>query len=104
MNFSDEQNNILQKAIDTWGEEAQNSMVIGELGELLTLYGRKAQGRDTEEDWISEIADVLIIVEQLARMHGYNKVKRMVDTKMERLKGRLSKYDNLKDTNNDNQE
>lgn len=103
MNFSDEQNNILQKAIDTWGEEAQNSMVIGELGELLTLYGRKAQGRDTEEDWISEIADVLIIVEQLARMHGYDRVRQMIDTKMDRLNNRLSKYHNMKYTKNDNQ-
>jgi len=37
-------------------------MAVGECGEFLTLVGRKAQNRDTVEDWISEISDVIIMM------------------------------------------
>lgn len=97
MNFSDQHHKILQKALDVWGEHTQYSMAVGELGELLTLYGRRVQGRDVEEDWISEIADVIIILEQLARMHGYDKVCQKIEYKMERLSNRLDPLKKIDD-------
>ena len=66
-------------------------MLIGEFGELLTLFGRRAQGRDTPEDWISEIADCMIMLEQMAIMHGYVKVQEKLDYKIQRLQNRLPK-------------
>ena len=33
-------------------------MLIGEMGELLTLFGRRAQWRDSREQWISEISPI----------------------------------------------
>ena len=42
------------------------SMMVGEIGELLTLVGRSMQGRDQLEDWVDELADVYLQVHILA--------------------------------------
>lgn len=95
MKFTSDQNITLQNALDTWGERDQKAMAIGEVGEYLSLVGRQAQNRASNEDWISEIADVIIMMEQMAKLYGYNKVQEMVDYKMHRLAGKLASYDNL---------
>ena len=61
---------LSNRATKTWGTEKQTSVCIGEIGELLTLFGRDAQGRTTKEDWCSEIADVIICAWQLSRLAG----------------------------------
>lgn len=43
------------------------------------------------EDWVSEIADVSIMMEQMAHMRGYEVVQDMINTKLQRLKERLLK-------------
>ena len=85
MHFTEEENKTLRGAIDVWGRRSQLDMAIGEIGELLTLVGRQAQNRDTDEDWATEIADVMITVEQLAHMIGYEAVQEKKNYKMERL-------------------
>lgn len=92
MKFTEEQQIVLQAAITTWGEYEQECMAVGECGEFIALQGKKVQGRATPEDWISEIADVTIMMEQLARMHGYEAVQEMVNYKLARLKTRLEKH------------
>ncbi len=91
MKFTEEQQEILKKCIEVWGVEAQELMAVGECGEFITLQGRKAQGRDTNEDWVSEIADVSIMMEQMAHMRGYEVVQDMINIKLQRLKERLLK-------------
>lgn len=89
MEFTTGQHDVLQSAIRMWGENAQEAMLVGEVGELLTMFGRRSQGRDTPEDWVSEIADVIIMLEQLAKMRGYAEVKVEVDRKMSRLEDKI---------------
>ena len=55
----------LKEIIEHYGKENQLQMVVGEIGELLTLFGKEAQGRASKDDWIEEIADVEIMLEQL---------------------------------------
>ena len=55
----------LKEIIEHYGKENQLKMVVGEIGELLTLFGKEAQGRASKDDWIEEIADVEIMLEQL---------------------------------------
>ena len=55
----------LKEIIEHYGKENQLRMVVGEIGELLTLFGKEAQGRASKEDWVEEIADVEIMLEQL---------------------------------------
>lgn len=92
MIFTEQHRQTLSAAIQTWGVSEQESMAIGECGEFLGLFGKRAQGRATEDDWISEISDVIIMMEQMSHMHGYDKVKSMVDYKMARLKVRLESH------------
>lgn len=92
MKFTEEQHKILDAAIQTWGEQAQEAMAVGECGEFIALQGRKAQGRTTPEDWVSEIADVYIMMEQMAKMHGYLTVQQAIDYKLNRLKARLESH------------
>lgn len=92
MKFTEEQQVVLQAAIQAWGEYLQECMAVGECGEFIALQGKKVQGRATSEDWISEIADVTIMMEQMARMHGYEAVQEMINYKMARLKTRLESH------------
>jgi NTP pyrophosphatase (non-canonical NTP hydrolase) len=55
----------LKEIIEHYGKENQLQMVVGEIGELLALFGKEAQGRASKEDWVEEIADVEIMLEQL---------------------------------------
>jgi hypothetical protein len=89
MNFTEDQRNTLQLALYSWGKEDQLAMAVGECGEFITLVGRRAQKRDTPEDWISEIADNIILMEQMAHLFGYDEVKQMVEYKINRTKNKL---------------
>ena len=54
------------------------SMMVGEIGELLTLVGRSMQGRDQLEDWVDELADVYLQVHIFAtRLNKQLFIKRL---------------------------
>ena len=80
---------ILRSAIALWGEKSQFDLAVGEIGELLTLFGRRAQGRDTKDQWVSEIADVLIMMSQLALIVGPEEVEAEMARKLARLEQRV---------------
>jgi NTP pyrophosphatase (non-canonical NTP hydrolase) len=85
---------ILQKAVDTWGRDSQISMFIGEVGELLSLFGRDVQGRASKKDWVSELADVYIMLAQMIKMEGESLVQKAIDYKMHRLEIKLAEHTN----------
>ena len=89
--FNDDFPDICRLATKTWGVESQEAMAVGEIGELLTMFGRRVQYRDCEDQWIDEIADCLIMLNQLAHLHGYNKVEDRVGDKIHRLRLKLMK-------------
>ncbi len=80
---------ILKKAIAHFGKESQVFVAIGEMGELLADFGRLAQGRITENNMADEIADVTIMMRQLALIYGAKKVDAVIELKMDRIKRRL---------------
>lgn len=82
---------VLQTAVDTWGEYEQVMMAIGECGEFLTLMGRKVQGRLIESDMHDEIADVLIMMHQMANIYGIDHVRARVRHKLRKLAAKLDK-------------
>lgn len=105
MNFTKDQHITLQNALDTWGEHDQKAMAIGEVGEYLTLVGKQVQGRATDSDWVSEIADVIIMMEQMAKIYGYERVQQEINYKTYRLANKLYEYSNnilVSDNDNDN--
>lgn len=89
MNLTTHQHQVLNDAIAFWGQESQIAMAIGEIGELLTLFGRAAQGRDDDDQWRDEIADVLITVMQMAKIYGESEVWGRVALKIARLESKL---------------
>lgn len=81
--------NIAARAIAKWGNHSQEMVALGELGELITLFGRRAQRRDTPEEWIDEIADGFIMLTQLAHIHGTEAVNLRLDQKLKKLSERI---------------
>lgn len=83
---------VLQGALRAWGRDSQIDMAFGECGEFVALCGRQRQGRATEEDWISEIADCFVMMAQMREIFGREKVDAMIDFKIDRLKQKLLKH------------
>lgn len=83
--ITEKQRQILQRAVDLYGHESQIQMAFGECGEFITLAGRRVQGRMKPQDMISEIADVIITMHQMAMIHGEDAVKAEIESKLCRL-------------------
>jgi len=82
---------LYRKAISKWGEDAQVNMVYEEIGELLTALARFKRGRSNTFDVMTELADVSIMVEQMATLMDYDDFEKEKDRKLNRLKERLEK-------------
>ncbi len=80
---------LLKRAIRVYGAENQIDKAIEECGELITAIARCRTGRADEMDIITEVADVFIMVNQLAIIYGINAVSEEVDKKLRRLEKRL---------------
>jgi NTP pyrophosphatase (non-canonical NTP hydrolase) len=84
---------LYDKAIKTWGIEAQRNMAFEEIGELLVALAQDRRGRVTKEEIITELADVTIMCEQLATILGYDDYEKELDRKLIRLRDeKLAKY------------
>lgn len=88
-----EKEELYLKAIDTWGQMPQINMVNEECGELITSLARYLRGRDTADDVITEVADVSIMMEQMAVLFGKEQFEKEKERKLQRLKERLEKYE-----------
>ena len=82
------------RAIRNWGEEAQTDMVNEECGELITAIAQFKRGRTSHHDVMTELADVFIMVEQVATMMNYEDFEKELDRKLVRLRDeKLAKYE-----------
>ena len=80
---------LFKALINKNGPEHQVKVAIGEIGEFLTLYGRSGSGRDTLEEWVDEIADLLITANQMAVLAGIPSVLTRINHKLGKLEKRL---------------
>lgn len=80
---------LLQEALDTWGEDAQIMMALEECGELITALTQYWRGRKTKEEVAEEIADVSIMMRQMRLVFGYETVNEIEAGKLVRLKKRI---------------
>ena len=79
---------ILEAAIKTFGEIAQEEMAVEECAELITAIKHKHRGR--EHNIAEEIADVEIMLEQLKIINNCaEEVAAIHKTKVERLFNRV---------------
>ena len=78
-------------AVHHYGAEHQKKKAIEEMGELITAISREQDGRATTEQVITEIADVTIMMRQLALIYGIDAVANEIDRKQRRLLRRMDK-------------
>ena len=78
-------------AVHHYGAEHQKKKAIEEMGELITAISREQDGRTTTEQVITEIADVQIMMRQLALIYGIDAVANEIDRKQRRLLRRIDK-------------
>lgn len=91
MNLTDEEQKIIQKAIKTWGNQAQLLMVLEEMSELqkeiLKNINRHQQNMEAIVD---ETADVLIMIEQLQQIYQIKEaVRARIPQKLKKIQNRL---------------
>ncbi len=88
-------NPICQRALDTWGEEAQMLMVIEEMSELTKEILKNINRKKNNVDAIiEETADVEIMLEQLKANYDIaEKVEEYKQNKLKLIEQRLNDYD-----------
>jgi NTP pyrophosphatase (non-canonical NTP hydrolase) len=80
---------IYEEAVEKWGVESQLWVAIEEMGELVTALSHFWRGRITDSDVAEEIADVMLVIEQMAYIFGREVVTKKLADKKERLASRL---------------
>lgn len=86
-----EKKTIYNEALNKYGIINQKFMVMEECGELLNVIAKSNRSRVTISEIITELADVSIMVEQMAFFYGWDEFQSEKDRKLERLKERLEK-------------
>lgn len=81
---------VLQAAIDRWGNTAQIMMACEEAAELTQALMHFLRGRGSKEAVAEEVADLMIMCRQMRRMFGSELVDDIAARKIERLKGRIA--------------
>ena len=80
---------LYSKVLSAFGVEAQVFMVMEETGELLSALAKANRGRVTSAEIITELADVSIMMEQMAVYFGLDEFRAEKERKLQRLKERL---------------
>ena len=78
--------NLYKEAIEKWGEEAQVNMLNEECGELIAAVAQFKRGRTSHHDVMTELADVFIMVEQIASMMSYDDFEKELERKLIKLR------------------
>lgn len=88
--------NILQSAINIYGEQPQMIVAMEEMAELIKELSKNIRGENNLENISEEIADVEIMIEQLKLIFNcFDEVEEWEEKKLKRLKMRLENEDEL---------
>lgn len=85
---------VYKNALNQYGITAQERMVMEECAELIDAICKHYRGRNTTKDLITELADVHIMVEQMAVFYGIIEFTEEKKRKINRLKERLNLHSN----------
>ena len=80
---------LYQQAIKHYGLDTQVIMVFEETGELQNALAKFLRGRGNKQAVITELADVSIMVEQMARLFGQEDFAAEKERKLNRLARRI---------------
>lgn len=76
---------IYAKTISKWGEKAQYDQAIEECAELIATLQHFARGKVDRDTVVDELADVYLMVGQLAYMFGEDRLTAAVESKIAKL-------------------
>ena len=82
---------ICSDALERYGIVSQVGMMEEEMNELSIALHHFQRGRATVDEVITEIADVAIMVYQMALLFGKEGVDKEVERKLQRLEKKLSR-------------
>lgn len=85
----EERKKIYNDALSRYGIRNQRIMVFEECGELINVIAKSNRLRATIPEIITELADVHIMVEQMALYYGWEEFLAERDRKLQRLQERL---------------
>jgi len=75
---------VALRAVNHWGEKAQEDVAVGELAELIDVLMKRRRGQVGVEAVIDEIADAKFVIEQLSKIYGVDRVNQRLDYKIDR--------------------
>lgn len=87
---SDEFDRTIRLAVDTFGRESQTQKLFEEMAELQEALCKFVRGRDTADHVCEEIADLMIMCQQMAVIYGPARVEEWGRYKMTRLRTLLA--------------
>ncbi len=92
MNFTEEQKQIMLNALRKYGVDAQDDIAIEEMSELTKaiIKNRRYKTFATLENLYEELADVMIMAEQILLSLDKDRVQNYINQKLERLNERVS--------------
>jgi NTP pyrophosphatase (non-canonical NTP hydrolase) len=83
---------VLERALDEWGIDLQADKAEEEAAEFIVASKHFGQGKVDEENVVEEVADVMVMVEQLALWLGRERVQEKIDEKLEDTEQCLSEH------------
>ena len=83
---------LYNRVLNTFGIANQTIMLEEECAELLHAVAKMKRGRAGKEDIITELADVSIMVEQMAFFYGWEDYKEEKERKLTRLEDRINHH------------
>ena len=91
MNFTEEQKQIMLNALRKYGVDKQDDIAIEEMSELTKaiIKNRRYKTFATLESIYEELADVMIMTEQILMSLDKDRVQVYINKKLERLNERL---------------
>ena len=92
--YADESNKfdnpVFLRLLNHYGVESQELMTIGECAELIVALRHKARKRATADEVIDEIADVIVMTQQLRIAYGAKNVDNRIAEKLARQLKRIN--------------
>ena len=83
---------ICYAALEKWGPQKQTLKLFEEMAELQDALCKQMDGRDSTSHVAEEIADVLVVMEQMMILHNCeHEVVEIRKQKLERLQRRVEK-------------
>lgn len=87
-----EKKELYSQIIEKWGIRAQFWMVVEECSELLNAIAKYKRGREVQSAILEELADVSIMIEQIACYFGEAEFISIKEAKLQRLLKRVQGF------------